>query len=82
MNDVSVFIDHDVSIVSILDLKKESNDAIGCHALNEVAARLQEVRTRLVAVRFEKVIIKRRVRFSSELVTRLRVRNALDHTAL
>lgn len=38
MNYVTLAIDHDVSIVSVLDLQDVTCDRIGCHRLNEVEA--------------------------------------------
>lgn len=40
MYDVSMFVHHDVSIVSVLDLKKVANEGVGCHAADEVTTSL------------------------------------------
>ena len=36
MNDVSLAVEHDVSIVSVLDLQEECDDTVGGHAHYEV----------------------------------------------
>lgn len=40
MDDVPVPVDHDVSVVTVLDLEDIARDRVGCHALDEVHARL------------------------------------------
>lgn len=40
MNDVARSIEHDVPIVSVLDLEKEAEDRIGSHAFDEVTSSL------------------------------------------
>ena len=49
MNDVPVFVDHDVAVVSVFDLKKVAHQRIGSHTLYEVSTGLQ----RCVCVRDE-----------------------------
>ena len=41
MNDVSMFVDHDVAVVSVFDLKKVAHQRIGSHTLYEVSTGLQ-----------------------------------------
>lgn len=43
MNDVSLTVDHDIPVVSILDLKYIAGDRIGCHRLDEVQSSLLEL---------------------------------------
>ncbi len=41
MDDVSCIIDHDITIVSILDLENVADERIGCHAFYEVPSCLK-----------------------------------------
>ncbi len=41
MNDVSVLVEHDVSIVSVLNLEKIADQAVGGHADDKISTRLQ-----------------------------------------
>ena len=41
MNDVSVLVDHNVAIVSILDLQNVADQRVGSHALDEVGTSLK-----------------------------------------
>ena len=36
MDDVSVFVDHDVSVVSVFDLQQITHQVVGSHALDKV----------------------------------------------
>ena len=40
MYDVSLFVDHDVAIVSVLDLKQVAHQRVGSHTLDEVSTSL------------------------------------------
>ena len=44
MYDVSILVHHDVSIVSVLNLKKVANEGVGCHAADEVTTSLGQER--------------------------------------
>ena len=42
VNDVSMFVDHDVPIVSVFDLEEVADYRIGCHATDKVGSSLGE----------------------------------------
>ena len=42
MYDVSILVDHDVAIMSVLDLEEIADQRVGCHALDEVGTSLRE----------------------------------------
>ena len=41
MNDMTNSIEHDISVVPILDLKQETENGIGSHAFDKVSSRLE-----------------------------------------
>lgn len=41
VDDVSMFVHHDVSIVSVFDLKEVAYKGIGCHASDEITTSLE-----------------------------------------
>lgn len=82
MYDVTSSIEHDVSVVTIFDLQKVADDAVGSHGNDKVAPGTLEFFGRLVAVRLAEVVEHTDIRLSSELIARLRIRNALDNSTL
>ena len=44
MDDVSMFVHHDVAIVSVFDLEEITDQRIGCHTTNKVSSSLREER--------------------------------------
>lgn len=41
MDEVALAVQHDVSIVSVFDLQQEEQQAVSCHAADEVVSRLE-----------------------------------------
>lgn len=41
MNDVPVFVQHDVAVVPVFNLQQEQQEAVGSHAADEVVTSLQ-----------------------------------------
>lgn len=82
MYDVSVDIQHDVAVVSVLDLDQEADHAVGGHRHDEVPPRRLELFRVFVAVLLQEVLVHADVRLSTELVSRFRVRHTLDHSTL
>ena len=58
MNDVTISIDHDVSVMSILDLKNVTSDGISSHGLDEVQPSLLKINSVLPAVLSDKEVKK------------------------
>ena len=53
---VSLAVDHDIAIVSILDLQYVTSDRISCHGLNEVQASALELHSVFATVFSDKEI--------------------------
>lgn len=58
VNDMSVSIDHNVSVVSVFDLKQKPDDTIGGHTFDEIPSRLLKTIRRLVPISLQKIIIQ------------------------
>ena len=82
MNDVSFFVDHNVSVVSVLDLQQKTDDRVRSHRLDEVLARRLELLGCLVAVLVLEVGEQTFVGLATNLIARLCVRNTLDNSTL
>ena len=82
MNDVPLLVNHDVAVVSVLDLEQEPDDRVGRHRLDEVLSRRLELLGRLVAVLVLEEGVEALVGLPTDLVSGLGVRNALDHSSL
>ena len=82
VNDASILVKHDVTVVPVFDLQEEAHETVGRHALYEVAPGHLVLCAVLVAVQAEEVLVQARVRSSAQLVTGLGIRDALDHAAL
>lgn len=65
MNDVPVFVDHNVSVVSILDLQQIANHRIGSHRFDKVASSHLEFLRCFIAILVQEVFIQTGVRLSS-----------------
>ena len=48
MNDVTIFVNHNVAVMSILDLQQETEDTVGRHRGYEIAPRSFETLTTFV----------------------------------
>ena len=82
MNNVALLVDHNVSVVSVLDLKQETDDRVCGHRLDEILASSLELLGRLVAVLVLEEGVEALVGLPTDLVAGLGVRNALDHSSL
>jgi hypothetical protein len=82
VNDVAFLVNHDVAIVSVLDLKQKSDDRVCGHRLDEIFASSLELLGRLVAVLVLEVRVQTLVGLAPNLVTGLSVWNALDDSTL
>lgn len=82
VDDVSIAVDHDVAVVTVLDLEDVAGDGVGGHGLNEVHARLLEWdcvdTTVLVDEEAEEVVDLG----STHLISRGGVWNDVDDSAL
>ena len=76
--DVALLVHHDVPVVSVLDLQKELEDAVGRHGCDEVSPGSLESCGRFVSVFLEEVRVEVSIRLPSQLVPGLSVRDALD----
>lgn len=66
---MTLLVDHDVSVVSVLNLEQESNDGVSSHRLNEVLPCRLELFRRLVPVLVLEVRVQAFVRLPADLVT-------------
>jgi len=69
VNDMSFFVDHDVAVVPVLNLKQEPDDRIGRHRLDEVLPGRLELLGRFVAVLVLEVGVEALVGLPTDLVT-------------
>ena len=82
MHNMALLVNHDVSVVSVLDLEEESDDAVRGHGRDEVPpGALERLRALLTELLFE-VEEQVRVGLPTDLVPGLGVGNALNHAAL
>jgi hypothetical protein len=79
---MAISIDHDISVVSILDLQDITSHRIRCHGLDEVETSLLESRSVHAAIFVDKVPIQIVDLRSAHLVTRCSVGHNIDHSAL
>lgn len=82
MYNMAIRVNHDVSVVPILDLQQVANHRVRCHRFDEIAARRQKFLGRFVAVLVQEVVHQIRVRLATQLIARLGIRHALNDTAL
>lgn len=68
--------------MSILDLQKESHNAIGSHRNNKVLSCVLIFFSSFVAVLFQKVFVHTDVGLPAQLVSRFGIRHAFDYAAL
>ena len=78
VDNVTLLINHDIAIVSVLDLKEELHHTVGGHGGDEVPPRVLVGGRGLVPVLFKKIRMKISVSFSSQLVTRFCIRDTFD----
>lgn len=69
MNDVPFGIDHNVAIMTILYLQQISNDRIGSHRFNEIAAGRLKFFRRFIAVLMQKIFVQPGIGLTTQLVT-------------
>jgi hypothetical protein len=69
MNNMSLSVQHYVTIMSILDLQQIPNHRIGCHRFYEITASRLKFFARFITVLMQKVFIQSRIRLSSKLIT-------------
>lgn len=68
VNNMSLIVDHNVSIVSVLDLQQISDHRVGGHRFDEIVASIEKIGRIFGSVRLEEVIVQRNVRFSAQLI--------------
>ena len=67
MNDVSLFVDHDVAVVSILDLEQVADHRVGRHRLDEIFSSSLELLSRLIPVLVLEVSVQALVGLATDL---------------
>ncbi len=82
MHDVAFAVDHDIAIVTILDLQNVACDTVCCHGLDELQARLLEGGRVDAAVLVDKVAEQVVDLCSSHLVSRGSIWHDINDTAL
>ena len=81
MNQMPTLIYHDVTIVAILDLQDVADDAVCGETLREVQTRLLEPLTCFTPVPLQEVLVQVDFEGFPELVSAVRVGDALDDAA-
>lgn len=69
MNYMSVFVNHNVSIVSVFYLEKVANNGIRRHGFYEVRSCFLEVFSTFIAILVKEVFIKSSVSLSTKLIS-------------
>ena len=69
MNHVTVFVNHQVAIVSVLDLQQVGENAVSCHRLGEVSTRSLEFLTRFLSEFLLEIREQTGIDFATDLVT-------------
>lgn len=82
MNNMSIRIDHDISVVSIFNLQQVPNHRVGSHRSNEITASCLELLRRFVTVLMQEIFVQTRVRLSAQLIARFRIWHTFNYTAL
>ncbi len=74
-------INHNVAVVSILDLEEVPNQRVGCHGADKVSSGRTEPLSRVVPVLTHEIVVEAYICLPAELVSGFSIRNALDNTA-
>lgn len=82
MNDVSCSIQHDIAIVSVLDLQQEAHQGICCHGFNKVGPCLLESMRIFIPIHTDEILKHPSICAAAQLVPRLSIGNTLNHTTL
>lgn len=82
MDYVPIFVNHDVSIMSVFYLKKVTNNGVRRHRFDEISSCFLEVLGTFIAVLVKEVFVKPGISLSAELISRLSIGNAFNNTAL
>ena len=80
MNDVTVFVNQDISVMAIFDLKNKGDQTVGSHASNEISASFDVLWRFHVAVSGNEVLQKT-VRLLAKLIPRFGIWYTLDNSA-
>ena len=72
MNDVSLFVNHDVAVVSILDLEQVADHRVGRHRLDEIFSSSLELFSRLIPVLVLEVGVQALVGLSTDLQCKMK----------
>lgn len=68
MYNVSICIDHDISVMTVLDLQQISNHRIGGHRFDEIAASQLKFLGRFIAVLMQEIFVETRIGLSTQLI--------------
>lgn len=79
---MTLSVNHNVSIVPVLDLQQVADDRICSHGFDEIAASGLEFFRTFVAVLVQEVLVQSRIRLSTQLIARFCIGDALNYTAL
>lgn len=80
VQNMTCVINHNVSVVTILELKEVGDDAVGCHTLDKVVAGFLESNGILAAVLGDKVVVETIHGFTTKHVAGYRVWQDVDDT--
>ena len=82
MNDMTIFVKHNVAIVSVFDLKDKTGDRISGHRLNEIQSRILETNSILASeLDYEEVLKVINLR-PPHLVSGCSIWNHVNYTTL
>jgi len=81
VDEMALLIDHDIAIMSVLDLQDVADDAVGSETLGEIESCLLELLGRLAAISLQEVLVKVDLVSFAELVATVGVWYALDDSA-
>lgn len=82
VNDVPIFVNHNVAIVPVLDLQQIANDGIGGHGFDEITASQLKFFGCFITIRMQKVFVQSRIGLTAKLISGFCIRNAFDYTTL
>ena len=79
VDQVASFVDHNVSIMTILDLQDVADYTVGSQAADKVIARFLEFSRCFITVAFQEVLVEVDLESFAELISAVWVRYTLDY---
>ena len=81
MDQVATFVDHDVAVVTILDLQDVAHDTICCQTSDEVIASKLVLGRTLATITLQEVLVKVYLECFAKLISAVRIWDYLDDTS-